>query len=324
MFADTKKRYVSFEHRRRSLRGVGLVVLTAALVAAAPATAEAVPGDASTLTHSAGSGARGDAKLLAGSPRIAAIEALVPRRGRYAGRLIVWVRVDHAPATARALARKRPETIHTGHVVARVGKLSRFATQRLELDRTRLAHGYFLRFSKPATRAVAAGAGGRVRVALRVAQTLDLDSNRDREDRALATTTRNVPLARSATTIEPADGEYVSADNGDSIQVLNGAVTFYNFFAKPTLDGVCGGADHQYQGPINPRDGTFSINDTYLNRTETEGLQTTGYGQFSSNTALTFRGTIQLVGLDGDGVLCNALFKDTLSLSTPIITSPTP
>jgi hypothetical protein len=50
--------------------------------------------------------------LLAGSPRIGTIRALIPKQGRDAGRLIVWVRVDHASGTPRAVARERPETVH--------------------------------------------------------------------------------------------------------------------------------------------------------------------------------------------------------------------
>ena len=302
MFADTGNRPGRVEHcRRRSLRGVGLVVLAAALSAAPPATAAAVPGGATTDTPSAGSGARGSENLLAGSPRIRAVEALVPRRGRDAGRLIVWVRVEHAPGTARALARQRPETIHSGRVVARVGKRSRFATHRLELDRSRVAYGYFLRFSKRATRALAAGRDRRVPVSLRVAQTLDLDSDGDREDRALATTTRAVQLARPATTIEPADGEYVSAlpNNSDGLRVSQGAVTHYVFGFAGSC--VVGDVDDNLKPPvpINPSDGTF----TFISSPPSQlGVVTTitVEGQFSNN-AVTLQADVN-VGIVGGGV----------------------
>ena len=50
--------------------------------------------------------AQSGAPLLAGKPRIATIRALVPREGRDAGRLIVWVRVvrasDRRPCTPGA------------------------------------------------------------------------------------------------------------------------------------------------------------------------------------------------------------------------------
>ena len=172
-------------------------------------------------------------------------------------------------------------------MVARVGKLSRFATHRLELDRGRVAHGYFLRFSKRATRALAAGRDRRVPVSLRVAQTLDLDSDGDREDRALATTTRNVPLARPATTIEPEDGTYVSAQNGDSLQVSGGAVTYYDFSIDPQC--ASGRAADKVQAPINPTNGVFSINDTARG---TIDVSVAVSGQFTDNTQLNINGAL--------------------------------
>jgi hypothetical protein len=265
MFAITDSRCGSFERRRRSLRGVGLAALAAGLVAAAPATDAAVPGGAAALTHSAGSGAGGDENLLAGSPRISTVRALVPRRGRHAGRLIVWARVDHAPGTPRALARELPETIHSGRVVARVGKRSRFATHRLDLHRSPVAHGYFLRFPRRATQALAAGSG-RVPVSLRVAQTVDLNSDGDHEDRALATTTRNVPLARPAVSIEAKDGYYSSTlpQTYDHMQVYKGAVTQYGFVSG--AHGPCGigpGDILPKSAPVDPTNGTFSFSDTF-------------------------------------------------------------
>jgi hypothetical protein len=315
MFADNERRGGSVQDCRGSLRGVALVALAAGWLAA-PATAAAVPGGATTDRHSAGSGARGGENLLAGSPRIGTVEALVPRRGRDAGRLILWVRVEHAPGTARALARQRPETIHSGRVVARVGKRSRFATHRLELDRSRVAYGYFLRFSKPATRALAAGRGGRrVRVSLRVAQTLDLDSDGDREDRALATTTRAVQLARPATTIEPADGEYISIlpNNSDSLQVSHGAVTHYVFgFARSCVVGDVDG-NLKPPAPINPSDGTFrfiSSPPSGPDAVTTIAVE----GQFSNN-AVTLQADINVDIIGGDD--CDSDENDSLKLSNP-------
>jgi hypothetical protein len=66
MRADTENRCGSVEHRRRSLRGVGLVALAAALVAALPATAAAVPGGATVFVHSAKSGRLGGGQLVLG------------------------------------------------------------------------------------------------------------------------------------------------------------------------------------------------------------------------------------------------------------------
>jgi hypothetical protein len=294
----TDRRFGRFRDGRRSLRDVALVALAAAVSAAAPATAESVPHGVSTLPHSAGIGPRGGENLLAGSPRIGTVEALVPRRGRDAGRLIVWARVDHAPGTARALARERPETIHSGRVVARVGKRSRFATARLELDRSRVAHGYFMRFSKRATRALLAGrAGRRVPVSLRVAQTLDLDSDGDREDRALATTTRSVALARPATMIEPPDGAYVSdaTNNSDSIQVSQGTITHYNF------DPPCGMANTlDNPAPIDPSDGSFTFSDSQPDGMGLTKISLSGnFDRFESDWTANFLGNIT-VALPGD------------------------
>ena len=121
----------------------GQTALTAlSVLAMVGAWALARPGDAE---------ARAD--LIAGSPRISTIRAFVPARGRDAGRMVVWVRVGHAPGTRRALARERPETVHTGRVVVRVGDTSRFATEQLDLDGRRLLHGYHLRFPRGAVQA---------------------------------------------------------------------------------------------------------------------------------------------------------------------------
>jgi hypothetical protein len=290
MFADKETRGGSVQDWRGSLRGVALVALAAALLAA-PATAAAMPDGATTDRHSAGSGAGGGEKLLAGSPRIGTVEALVPRRGRDAGRLIVWVRVDHAPGTPRALAGQRPETIHSGRVVARVGKRSRFATHRLDLHRSRVAHGYFLRFPKQATRALAAGGGRRVPVSLRVAQTLDLDSDGDHEERALTATARNVSLVRPATSIEPKDGTYTGQPSGDSLQVSQGIVTHYRF------GGPCTAEDTPPPTPINPSDGSFHFDDLSGGPDFT---QTSVDGQFSSNTAVALDITITHAGCESE------------------------
>jgi hypothetical protein len=64
MFADARKRYGSLEHRRRWLRGVGVVALAAVLSAAAPATAAAVPGGATVFVQSAKSGQLGGGRLV--------------------------------------------------------------------------------------------------------------------------------------------------------------------------------------------------------------------------------------------------------------------
>jgi hypothetical protein len=64
MFADTRKRYGSFEHcRRKSVRAVGLVALAAGLLAA-PATASAVPGGATVFVQSAKNGQLGGGRLV--------------------------------------------------------------------------------------------------------------------------------------------------------------------------------------------------------------------------------------------------------------------
>jgi hypothetical protein len=183
----------------------------------------------------------------------------VPQRGRDAGRLVVWVRVGHAPGTLRGVLRERPETVHRGRVVARIGGASRVATQQIELDRHRVAGGYFLRFPKATGRAVSAGVARRVPVSLRVAQTVDLDSDGHNEQRTLAAATRNIALATPTTTIEPKDGRYQNVDSAnDYLRVAGGQVV--HFFFMSATDGPCRvGPGDDIQAPIDPQTGLFSF-----------------------------------------------------------------
>jgi hypothetical protein len=202
--------------------------------------------------------------LVAGKPRIATIRALVPREGRDAGRLIVWVRVVHASGTSRALARERPETVHSGRVVVRVGNARRVASQRVVLDRKRRHHGYHFRFPRSATRAMVAGMGRRIGVSVRVAQTVDLDSDGDSEDQAVASTARSVPLASPATAIVPDDGWYVNGTTTeDRLLVEQGAVVQYNFpsAVEPVCPGLLG-LGEAVHAPIDPQTGDFSFLDS--------------------------------------------------------------
>ena len=205
--------------------------------------------------------------LLAGKPRIATIRALVPRQGRDAGLLIVWVRVVHASGTSRAVARERPETVHSGRVVVRVGHARRVASQRVVLDRRRRHHGYHFRFSRSATRALGAEATPRIGVSVRVAQTVDLDSDGDSEDQAVATTARSVPLASPATAIVPDDGWYVNGNlTEDRLLVEQGAVVQYNFPSAAQAQVCPGllGLGEAVHGPIDPQTGDFSFVDNVL------------------------------------------------------------
>jgi hypothetical protein len=199
--------------------------------------------------------------LLADKPRIGTVRAMIPQRGRDAGRLVVWVRVDHAPGTLRGVLRERPETVHTGRVIARVAGASRVASGRLDLDTRPLPDGYFLRFPKSTGRAMASGATRRVSVSLRVAQTVDVDSDGDNDDRAGAATTRRVALATPANTIEPKDGRYQNLDSAtDYLRVAGGQVVHYFFLASLSPCGF-GPADN-VQAPIDPQTGQFSFADT--------------------------------------------------------------
>ena len=215
-----------------------------------------------TLARPGHATAGGD--LLAGSPQIGTVRALVPRRGRDAGRLIVWVRVGHARGTRRALARERPETVHAGRVVVRVGETSRVARQQLDLDRRRLAGGYHVRFPKVVARSAGADRRGRVPVSVRVAQKVDFDSDGDSEDRASAATTRRVLVARPAISIEPRDGYFVNSTNAgftDLLEVAGGHVVYYGFV--PLVESPCGvGPANHVSAPIDPQTGLFSFTDT--------------------------------------------------------------
>jgi hypothetical protein len=199
--------------------------------------------------------------LLADKPSIGTVRAMIPQRGRDAGRLVVWVRVDHAPGTLRGVLRERPETVHTGRVTARVAGASRIASGRLDLDTRWLPGGYFLRFPNSTGRAMASGAARRVSVSLRVAQTVDVDSDGDNDDRAGAATTRRVELATPANTIEPKDGRYQNLDSAtDYLRVAGGQVVHYFFLASLSPCGV-GPADNVH-APIDPQTGQFSFANT--------------------------------------------------------------
>ena len=238
--------------------------------------------------------------LLAGKPRIATIRALIPREGRDAGRLIVWVRVAHASGTSRAVARERPETVHSGRVVVRVGNARRVASQRPVLDRRRRHHGYHFRFSRSATRVLGAGTTRRIRVSVRVAQAVDLDSDGDSEDRAVATTARSVPLASAATAIVPSDGWYVNGNlTEDRLRVEQGAVVEFNFPSATTVCTGLRGLGDAVQGPIDPQTGQFSFVDDVLGGL----IVTTAKGNFSQgnpdyaagvDATVVIRGHLQL------------------------------
>jgi hypothetical protein len=198
--------------------------------------------------------------LLSGSPRVERVRVFVPQEGRDAGRVVVWVRVNHARGTRRALARERPETVHTGRVVARIGNTSRFATRRLDLDRRRVPTGYHLRFPRSALQGSAAQTGRRVRVLVRVAQTVDLQSDGDRDDAALTSTAQSVPLASPQLSIEPGDGYFVNGA-GDELQVSAGHIVSYFFFSGTS--SPCGdGPANVLSAPIDPQTGQFSFTST--------------------------------------------------------------
>jgi hypothetical protein len=99
----------------------------------------------------------------------------------------------------------------------------RFASKRLALEGQRSLGGYHLRFSHAATRKVLGGGARRIRVSVRMAQTVYLDSGGGREDRALTSTTRTLPLATAATAIVPTDGWYVG-DSKNRFLVEQGSV----------------------------------------------------------------------------------------------------
>jgi hypothetical protein len=236
-------------HSRQEQSFVKRVVLAALpVVAFLSVSMLARPGDAAAAEN-----------VLTGKPRIGTVRAMIPQRGRDAGRLVVWVRLDHAAGTLRGVRRERPETVHTGRVMARVGGASRITTQRLDLDRRRIPGGYFMRFPKPTAKAVAAGVARRVPVSLSVAQTVDLDSDGDAEERAAIAATRRVALATPATLIQPKDGSYNNTP-GDLLNVNGGYITGYGFVSA--TDGPCRvGPGNEAYAPIDPQTGRFGFLD---------------------------------------------------------------
>jgi hypothetical protein len=231
--------------------------------------------------------------LLAGSPRIDTVRALAPKRGRHAGRLVVWTRVIHPRGTRRALARERPESFHSARVVARVGKASRVAREHLDLGRRRLAEGYHFRFPRSAVRAAQAGGRGRVLVSVSLVQTVDLDSDGDSEDRARAAAVRRVPLARPAVSIEPRDGYFVNGA-GDNLLVSGGKVVAFVFSSGTASPCGVGPADYA-SAPIDPQTGMFSFNIT-TTAGLTPPVNTTAQGTFTDTLSLTLDADVNWSG----------------------------
>jgi hypothetical protein len=236
------------------------------------------------------------AKLLAGSPRIETVRALAPREGRDAGRVVVWVRVDHARGTRRAIARERPETVHSGRLIVRIGKASRVARRRLDLDLRRAGGGYHLRFPRSSIRATAAQAGRRLPVSVRVVQSVDLQSDGDNEDRAVTSTSRRVPLTSTALSIEPRDGYYVNGA-GDRLQVSAGHVISFFFFSG--TDSPCGiGPADNVNAPIDPQTGQFSF--TSSNGDVQPPVSTAAQGTFTDTTDMTLDASVMWQGCTYD------------------------
>jgi hypothetical protein len=230
----------------------------------------AKPGDAAAAQN-----------VLAGKPRIGTVRAMIPQRGRDAGRLVVWVRLDHAAGTGRGVRRERPETFHTGRVMARVGGRSRVMTQQLDLDRRRLPGGYFLRLPKSTAKAVAAGVGRRVPVSLRAVQAVDLDSDGDAEERAAVAATRRIALATPPTTIEPQDGSYINRGD-DAVTVKGGSVTGLRLMS--TVSGPCmRGACTEVSAPIDPQTGVFG----FASKGSAPEVDVSVQGEFDTTTSAT-------------------------------------
>jgi hypothetical protein len=125
-----------------------------------------------------------------------------------------------------------------------------------------------------------------VAVSARVVQTLDLDSDGRSEDRAVASTNRRVPLARPATSIEPADGDYQNSAQ-DHIQVAGGYVVHFGFLSG--LDSPCRfGVAASVIAPIDPQTGLFSFTHTETGPNST----TTVLGDFRDATSLVVDATV--------------------------------
>ena len=205
--------------------------------------------------------------LFLDSPRVGQLRALVPQEGRDAGHLIVWARVSHASPSVRAVARERPQTIHTGRVTVRVGRVKRFASKRLEFVAKRLVGGYHLRFSRVATRALLSGASRRIRVSVRMSQTVDVDSDGDTEDRQTTAALRTVPVATPATAIVPTDGWYIG-DSQNRFLVEAGSVVHYDL---PGGGATCANTANAVSAPVDPQTGTFSFDDDDFADTKVNG-----------------------------------------------------
>jgi hypothetical protein len=164
----------------------------------------------------------------------------------------------------------------------------RFASKRLALEPRRSLGGYHLRFSRAATRKVLGGSARRIRVSVRMAQTVDLDSDGDSEDRALTSTTRTLPLATTAIAIVPTDGWYVG-DSMNRFLVEQGSVVHYDLPGGGI--SPCGLAPgNAVSAPIDPQTGTFSFNDGDIVQVSVNGtfrVSNPGYNA-EINSTVTF------------------------------------
>ena len=67
-------------------------------------------------------------------------------------------------------------------------------------------------------------------MSVRVAQTVDLEADGETEDRAVTSSSQNVPLASAELSIKPRDGYYVNG-SGDQLQVSAAHVASFFFFS---------------------------------------------------------------------------------------------
>ena len=129
-------------------------------------------------------------------------------------------------------------------------------------------------------------------MSVRVAQTVDLEADGETEDRAVTSSSQNVPLASAELSIKPRDGYYVNG-SGDQLQVSAAHVASFFFFSG--TDSPCGvGPANNVMAPIDPQTGQFTFTSSI------PGLQppanTAAQGTFTDATDMTLDATITWQG----------------------------